>query len=290
MLKHKSFFEGHRGAVLSLAGNIQGKYFYSSGSEGLIVKWNIDKPNEGEVLVRLTGYVSCLAFDKITNTLYAALNHKGIYAISADTGKIINRTEMPTTSFGSIKLTVNYIVFTSKIGEVIVLERSSLKMIKRIATGLNNFPQIMIESTHLWVAKKGELESFYLGSTVEKVKSIKLKEHVYALDVVDKSLIALTDSCFLKLNKKDLKIEREFFVSNIKSFKTFFINPKRSTLHALSVSNKLSEFKIEKKELKFMNNIQFEHIGQINCLFSIENHRFVISAGADKKIGVWQFN
>ena len=150
MLEHKSFFEGHRGAVLSLAANIQGKSFYSSGSEGLIVKWHVDKPNEGEVLLRLSGYVSCLAFDKASNILFAAINHKGIFAIDADTGKIMDSSEMPTTSFGSLKLTADYIVFTSKIGEVIVLNKSSLEMVKRIDAGLNGFSQILLEANCLY--------------------------------------------------------------------------------------------------------------------------------------------
>ena len=288
MLQHKTFFEGHRGAVLSLAGNIADIFFYSSGSEGLIVKWAIDKPNEGEVLLRLPGYVSCLGFNKTTNTLYAAVNHKGVYAINAKTGKIIDNVEMPTSSFGKIEVSANHIILSTKVGEVLILDSSSLKVTKRISIDLNDFALIRADSGNLWLTGKSDLQKFDLVGNLKK--TISLKGKIQALELMEESVFVLTEHGFIKLNKNDLKIEREFSVTNEGSIKTFFLNSSRSTLFALSVSNEILEYKIEKKALKFMNKAQFEHNGQINCLLWIENHKFVISAGADKKIGAWQIN
>jgi len=290
MLQHKTFFEGHRGAVLSLAGNIGGKSFYSSGSEGLIVKWNNDKPNEGEVLLRLLGYVSRLAFYSVTSTLYAAVNHKGIYAIDVKTGKIIGNKEMPTSSFGDLQVSTNHIVLSTKVGEVLILERASFKMTKRIPTELNDFPIIKIGSDCLWHSTKTGLQKFNLVGSVERTMSAQLKGKLQALELMDTRIFVLTENGFLILNKNDLKKGREFSVPNMESIKTFLIDASRSTLLALTVDNEILVYKIEKKALKFMNKTQFEHNGQINCLLWIENHKFVISAGADRKIGVWQFN
>src|SRR5438067_1293499 len=52
-----SQFSGHTGAVYALVAGAESGTFYSAGSEGLAVKWNTGKPDEGEMVAKVGGQI-----------------------------------------------------------------------------------------------------------------------------------------------------------------------------------------------------------------------------------------
>lgn len=289
MLQLQSFYEGHRGAVLSLAGNAEDKYFYSSGAEGLIVRWQRDVPNEGQVLLKLSGYISSLVYDIIEKRIYTAVNHKGIYIINAESGLLINTIDIPATSFGSLHIAPDFMIVTTKIGEIILLDRSSYKIVKRIATGLNEFPKIAVGSDHFWYSDIDNVKYVDSRNINKSVISLKVNS-VKSMGLTDKSLVILTDKGLTNWNLNNLKKEQELNEPGVRDFESVYVKPNSSIIYTLSTSNHIFEYQVTKKGFRFINKSQIEHNGKINDLLWIENYKFVISAGTDKKIGVWQFN
>jgi hypothetical protein len=102
MISVASYYKGHRGAVTALAKADSGNSFFSSGSEGLIVRWQLNKPNQGEIITKLPGYVSAMGYCKQEKLIFATLNHKGLYCIEALSGKVIKFMDIPATSFKKI--------------------------------------------------------------------------------------------------------------------------------------------------------------------------------------------
>lgn len=290
MLLFKSFFDGHRGAVLSLAGNSQDNFFYSSGSEGLIVRWQIDMPNEGQVLLKLSGYVSCLAYDHQEKSIFAAVNHKGIYVINAESGTIIRFIDIPSASFGSVQLVGDNIIVTTKIGEILILKKASLKLINRISTGRQGFPQIAVDSSYFWYSDTVGLNKVMMDSVEEKEESIKLDEKIKAIGLMGNSLLTLTDKGLCRWDLSRSNRKREIIEANTRNFESITINAISSSIYVLLTTNIISAYQRRKKGFRLIEKTQIEHNGQINDLLWIENYKFVISAGADKKIGVWQLN
>lgn len=290
MLLFKSFFDGHRGAVLSLAGNSQDNFFYSSGSEGLIVRWQRDVPNEGQVLLKLSGYVSCLAYDHQEKRIFAAVNHKGIYIINAESGTIIKSIDVPFASFGSLQLIGDNIIVTTKIGEILILKKASLKLIKRISTGKKEFSQTVVDSNYMWYSDSAGLKKVKMGTVEEKEESIKLDEKIHAIGLMENSLLTLTDTGLFRWDLSKSNRKREIIETNTIDFESITINPVSSTVYVLLATNIIYVYQLGKKGIQLIEKIQIEHNGRINDLLWIENYKFVISAGADKKIGVWQLN
>jgi WD40 repeat protein len=290
MLQHISFFYGHRGSVLSLTGQIEEKSFYSAGSEGLIVHWNVDKPNEGDVIIKLSGYISCLVFNSRDGILYAAVNHKGLYLIQASSGKILATIETPAISYGNLQVTNNHIIFTTKIGEVIILDKDLQKILKRVNTGINDFCPIHISSNLLCYSSVEGLQCMDLTSLDYKLKSIPVESTIKSICSHSNSLIVLSNKSLEKWNQKNLKKEAKLDISEIAQPKQLYINTNAERILILSVFNEIYEYKLDKKGIKFIEKSRIEHNGEINELLWIENYKFVISAGTDKKIGVCQIN
>lgn len=72
---------GHRDSIYALApAGMPGKFF-SAGSDGLIVQWDLEQPNEGTVLARLNNPIYALLYDEKSNLLITGNNFEGIHVI-----------------------------------------------------------------------------------------------------------------------------------------------------------------------------------------------------------------
>ena len=290
MLQQSSFFEGHRGGVLSLSGDSQDNYFYSSGSEGLIVRWQLDKPNEGQVLIKLAGYVSSIVYSKEEEQIYAAVNHKGIYVLNAKSGSVIKLIDLPATSFGSIDLTLDFIIITTKLGEIIFLESSGYKIVKRIRTGLAGFSQVAIGSNLLWYTTPVGIRSIDFTKMESKADEIEITALVNSIELMSDNLIIVTQNSISMLNLKKKRLDYELIKNEGVDFRILVAHPESSDIYLLTSKNEFLRYKVSKQQIELVEKFQFEHKEEINDLLWVENYKFVISASADKKIGVWQIN
>jgi len=290
MLTHISFFYGHRGSVLALAEAENGSFF-SSGAEGLIVKWDLANPDDGQVLQKLPGYATSLVFDKADNLLYSALNHVGIYVLEADRGKIINKIDLPLVSFKSLHIVDNYLIITSLKGELLLIDKHTYKIVKRVNTSLGKYTIVAIDmNQRLWYntskglvlidlnTLKEELVQFQNNLTnnsfgIKKDYLISLSKNIVEIQKISKrNLIASFTNSTIDLNSKLIirKNEPEFFV--------------------VSTINSILHFELSKNKILFKSEAFNEHNGEINQLLWIESHKFVITASVDKKIGIWKYN
>lgn len=73
-------FNGHRGAVYALCG-LDGGRFLSGGGDGLLVRWHLERPDEGELLADVNGAVFALARSNDDALLYAGDEHGGLHVI-----------------------------------------------------------------------------------------------------------------------------------------------------------------------------------------------------------------
>lgn len=290
MLQLKSFFEGHRGAVLSLAGIVEENFFYSSGSEGLIVRWQRNLPNEGQVILKITGYIATLLYDQLENKLYAAVNQKGIYIIDSGAGRILHKIDTPASSYGALENTKGFLIVTTKDGEVYLVNKTTNAISKRIDTGISTFPLITLHKNILWYTTKGKLTNLDLVSLKAKQLGLELNAEPVAVGFIGDHLLALTEQGIVSWNLKKRNKKQELIEPNVGCFKLMELNMQDSIVYAMSVTNQLYCYKLSKKGLSLIEKLQIEHNGQINSILWIENHKFVISAGVDKKIGVWQVN
>ena len=290
MLQQNTFFEGHRGGVLSLAGDSMDNYFFSSGSEGLIVRWQLDSPNEGQVLTKLSGYVSALTYDKKAGLIYAAVNHKGIYVINATSGRVIRIIDLPGTSFGKVYLEQEMVIITTKLGEIILYSIRTDKIAERIETGLDGFSQLVIDSGLLWYISSIGIRNLNLKTLEEKGIDIEIAEKVKSIGLSKERLVILTKNSISIYKAKKERLRYELSPEKGYNFCLLSSVPKNSKLHVLTSQNEFLEYNIQKKEIQLVEKHQFGHKEQINDLLWIENYKFVISASSDKKIGVWQIN
>ncbi|MCF6353062.1 MAG: hypothetical protein L3J06_08635 [Cyclobacteriaceae bacterium] len=287
-------FNGHRGAVTALAPSENNHSFYSGGADGLIIRWDLKIPNEGEVILKLQGYIACIAYNAEEKLLYVSVNHKGVYVIS-NIGKIVAFIDIPATSFGKIKLVLNSIVLSTGIGEVLVLERSGGKIQHRIITGLTTYPPLACNQTEVWFASVNEVNRMNLVQGNQQSTQCKFVGQINTISLRQSEAVLFSSHGVFCVSYKNIKISSLQIFHQSPSVKNIVFNQacfnlNDSTFLGLTDTNLLIHFNVLKNELNLLNQSENEHKDPINDILWIENYKFVVTADSDSKIGVWQLH
>ncbi len=82
-------YTGHRDCIYGLLEGVSPEQFFSSGADGLVVSWDMTKPDQGELVAKVTNSVYALAFDPIEQRLWIGQNFQGVHLIDCLTRKEI---------------------------------------------------------------------------------------------------------------------------------------------------------------------------------------------------------
>jgi len=87
---------GHRDCVYALAGSPLEARFYSAGSDGFVVGWNIEQPaQDGELIARVENSVYALRYLPERDLLLIGHNFQGVQAIALAEKKLVHATALP---------------------------------------------------------------------------------------------------------------------------------------------------------------------------------------------------
>lgn len=77
-------FAGHRDAVYTLIPSQDPNRFFSAGADGLVVEWDLDKPDLGNLVARVGSSIYAMALDKSAGNLWIGQNYEGVQLIRPD--------------------------------------------------------------------------------------------------------------------------------------------------------------------------------------------------------------
>ncbi len=126
-------FSGHQGSVYSLLKG-EANAFYSGSGDKLVVKWNVDAPDEGEVVARASDAIYAVLLLKEENVLLVGQASGGIHVIDLNERIEKRLLKISHTSIFSMNLSPdgNLIFILTGDGSFYVLERKSLDQVANI--------------------------------------------------------------------------------------------------------------------------------------------------------------
>jgi WD40 repeat protein len=124
-------FSGHRGPLYSIEQGAN-SLFYSAGSDGWVVSWNLAKPDLGKVVAQVEGSVYAMKFDAAENLLWVGQNNEGVHCISLqDQSRVFSLSTSGLSIFA-----IEFFGFQAWIahsnGLISVVDRSSKELIKQV--------------------------------------------------------------------------------------------------------------------------------------------------------------
>ena len=115
-------FSGHRDCVYTLEKAESPQTFFSTGADGLVVKWDLSRPDFGDVVARVAGSVYALAYDSMRGQLWLGQNFEGIQVVDLATKQIVNSSKITNASIFDIQFFENQAFVALSDGVLIAMD------------------------------------------------------------------------------------------------------------------------------------------------------------------------
>ncbi|GAB2788227.1 hypothetical protein GCM10027275_36320 [Rhabdobacter roseus] len=125
-------FSGHRDCVYTLISDHTPQGFYSAGGDGLVVKWDLQRPDLGEVVARLGASVYALAYHPEEHTLWIGQNFEGIQKIDPAGKAVIASLKLSSVPIFDIQFFGEKAWVAQGDGVIVVLDVPSFSVQKHI--------------------------------------------------------------------------------------------------------------------------------------------------------------
>ncbi len=91
-------FSGHRDCVYTMIGSGSRSGFYSAGGDGMVIAWDLTKPDLGDLVARVGASVYALVRDPATGNLWIGQNYEGVQVIQPETRKEITSVRLTSAA------------------------------------------------------------------------------------------------------------------------------------------------------------------------------------------------
>ena len=113
---------GHRDCVYALQQGEQSNQFFSGAGDGLIVLWDLENPEEGELIAKLPNSVYAFHFLQQQSLLVAGHNYEGIHVLDWKSKKELTSLQLGKAAIFDIQSFENNLYVASGDGTVSVVD------------------------------------------------------------------------------------------------------------------------------------------------------------------------
>lgn len=169
-------FTGHRDCVYALEKSGENYRFFSAAGDGYVVRWNLQKPDVGELIAKVKNSVYALAYVPKDNHLWIVQNQEGIHIIDLNTKLEIGSLKLAPTLYFDIQLYDNHAFVAGGNGVISVIDIESLSFRKHIKASDSSVRCLAINPI------ERELAAGYSDNTIKifDLKTFELKKVIAA--------------------------------------------------------------------------------------------------------------
>jgi len=123
---------GHRDCVYTVEPADSIAHIFSAGGDGMIVRWNLAAPEEGELIAKLSNSVYSIHYLLKEDHLIAGHNYEGIHVLDWKEKKEIASLKLSTASIFDIQSVQNDILVASGDGSVTIVDLEKMMIKKKL--------------------------------------------------------------------------------------------------------------------------------------------------------------
>jgi WD40 repeat protein len=286
---------GHRDCVYSIQCGKSDADIYSAGGDGMIVQWNLESPETGDLIAKLPNSVYATLYLKSKDILVAAQNFEGLHFIDS-----IQRKE-----FASLKISKHYIFdlasYGNKIfcasgdGNITVMDVDGMQIIKHIDYSKKSARSIAINENRGEFAvgySDNFIRVFDLGDYTLKHEWLAHDNSVFTLkyNLDGQSLLSGSRDAKLKVwssNEKYRNVNE--IVAHMYTINHIAFSPDGKHFVTCSMDKSIKVWDSQEfKLLKVIDKTRFAgHGTSVNKLAWTSFNNQLVSASDDKTLSVW---
>ncbi|HEU5291598.1 MAG TPA: WD40 repeat domain-containing protein [Cyclobacteriaceae bacterium] len=140
-------YSGHRDCVYTLQPSKDTNHFFSGAGDGMIVKWNYQNPEQGELIAKLPNSVYALHYHSGSNLLIAGHNYDGIHLLEWENKKEIGSLHITEAAIFDIQSLNKKLYVASGDGVVTSIDLEKLVIKQKVKQSEKNARAIAIHAT-----------------------------------------------------------------------------------------------------------------------------------------------
>lgn len=125
-------FSGHRDGVYALAASGDNARFFSAAGDGLVVRWNLQTPDVGELMAQVPASIYALGWDARREYLWIGQNFDGIHVIDVRDKKELAAIKITAAAIFSIVVFDNTALVGLADGTIVVMDAQTFAVRKHI--------------------------------------------------------------------------------------------------------------------------------------------------------------
>lgn len=130
-IKKISTFTGHRDPVYALSPSFEPSRFFSAAGDGYVVLWDINRPEEGELVARLPNSIYALHYIPTKDVLIAGHNYDGIHVLDWRNKKEAGSIKFTTAALFSVVSDGDRLFAGTADGTVTSISLATLEILNR---------------------------------------------------------------------------------------------------------------------------------------------------------------
>jgi WD40 repeat protein len=125
---------GHRDCVYTLERSAQANIFYSAGGDGLVVAWDLEAPENGELLAQVPTSVYALHYLAPEHLLLVGQNQHGLQVIDVGARQVRKSVALPGGAFFDITASASHqqVYVAAGDGSLFILDRGDFQLKKAL--------------------------------------------------------------------------------------------------------------------------------------------------------------
>lgn len=287
--------DGHRDCVYTMEHGPDTGGFYSAAGDGMIVRWSLDDPENGELLAKMKNSVYALHYRQDEKLIIAGQNFEGIHFIDPLSKTETGSVKISNAQIFDIKSFENKIFVASADGTLYVVDMLTKAFIKKIKLSDSSVRAIAINQSlgdlavglsdnTIRVLDLYSLEPKYI------IHAHKLSVFSLAYDPISNNLISSSRDAHLKCwSSIDQYKLRESVVAHMYAINSVSISPANDLFLTCSMDKTIKVWDLQTfRLLKVIDKSRYAgHATSVNKVIWINEGKFV-SCSDDKKISVWE--
>lgn len=294
-VKRVANLSGHKDAIYTLANATDGKHFFSAGGDGMVVRWNLNDPENGELIAKVPASIYALHYLE-PGILLVGQNFEGLHAIDVALKKELRSVKLTASYIFDIKVYNNRIYVATGDGTLIMLELESFKILASVKLADKSARTIAVHPGNGNIAV-GYSDNFIRvldGNSLQLVTETEAHTNsVFTLAFTPDGKYLLSGSRDAHLKIWDVGQQyklHQSIVAHLYTINDIAIHPEKMLFATCSMDKSIKIWDAEHfRLLKVIDKARHAgHGTSINKVVWPDSSTTLVSCSDDRTIGVWK--
>ncbi len=294
-VKKLATLAGHKDCIYTIVPGVSPSQFFSGAGDGLVALWDLNKPENGELIAKVDNSVYAMCYIAGGALLVVGHNYDGLHLINAQQKKEEASLKITTAAIFDIQVYKHLLFVATGEGEVVVVDWPQLRIIHRMKASTKSARTIAVNPVerHLAVGYSDnyirifDLESFSQLYTIEG-HSNSVFTVQYSPDLGQ--LLSGSRDAHLKVWSVDQKYAAiESIVAHMYAINHISYAPDGGHFVTCSMDKSIKVWDAASyRLLKVIDRARHAgHGTSVNKVLWSAHHNQLISASDDRSISVW---